>query len=1202
VMSRLVLTLFLSALCLYTNAQCLTDFAKLLPEEGVIYNKFAYGSSVSVWGDVLAIGAYDSDTLGSTQAGVVYVYTKGADGNWNAAGILKASAPSANLQLGTTVQVTANYIIVGTGFLSHQGIYIYRKPAGGWTTTTETTIIQQPGAPLFGMTWAFDEDKGLLAINDSGYNQGTGRHYVYHKSPIQEWNNAITPQIIENPDVASGQNGFGTAGVQIYGDRIAVGNFALFPGSHDAIYIFRDQSGTFDNYQLEAQLATATPPPYNFYGAMFQFNETGIIRYDNGKFKVYDTPASGVWSNTTPFCEWSAPAIGGLKQGAGNMIAHGQKIYASVQLSDGTSRLLMYTRTAGSWCAIPSMTTLYTEPSAANGGSMLVHSLSQYNETEIALAWTSAIQDGKNLYASVAVLDIVNSKNQFLVKAEYSAEDSRFGSSIWVWDNILFASSVNEYVAGKKLGAVYIYQKANGQWQKVNKLTAPGSDTDHSFGGFVTGNGEFVAISGLGYNPEKIFVYKKDGADLTHPLLWQTLSIPGSDAEDYDYTKPVMTDDWLVVPVANYTDGSEYLVIYKKDQDGRWSFTQKLKIGTLFVFWKLPQHIAMYGNTIAASNGFDKVFILELNGQTQLWTITQTLNASDPDRDLIFPAFGGVPALYLDGSFFGSSVAMSENQIFVGAPGKNDGATLDVGAIYMYTRPKNGSWTSTSETKKILPASRTAGTFLGSELGIKDNVLSAGATTNSTPGAVFIFQSMDYQWNNIVQLLRLTGDTFAFDGYGATLALNNTDFFIGAIRETNTMGTSAGAVYVTPAPATVKLEPPVCDTTKPYDLSGYPFGGVWSGPGITDTNNGTFDPSLAGTGTHLLTYITPNCNYPGKLQVTVSTGPVAEPGTPTEMTLCDVGVTSVILGLKSESNVTYKWFYREGDGNPWTTITNATTKDITVNNTQTGDYRIEADNGSCIIANEFAVKKETMTLTLQSLPGICDNLERINLNATPTGGTWSVVGVARTLTDDGNPPTLRVNELGNGTYVVQYSYKSDKQCIYTSSTSLAIDRVGEPSLTSAGEFCAGGVTLDVRDLKNATTIQWLKDGLAFDGAGPRITVNETGDYSAIASKNGCSFQTNSVTVKEDPTSFEIPNVVTPNGDDANENFLVKSNNIHDFSIIVINRSGKEVFRSDDVNFKWNASEMPAGVYYYLARYQNCTNEEQTNRGWLSVLK
>ncbi|MEA3448760.1 MAG: hypothetical protein U9Q98_10010, partial [Bacteroidota bacterium] len=49
----------------------------------------------------------------------------------------------------------------------------------------------------------------------------------------------------------------------------------------------------------------------------------------------------------------------------------------------------------------------------------------------------------------------------------------------------------------------------------------------------------------------------------------------------------------------------------------------------------------------------------------------------------------------------------------------------------------------------------------------------------------------------------------------------------------------------------------LCDDEPAFDLPVSEPGGTFSGPGITDTNNGTFDASVAGIGTHTITYTKP---------------------------------------------------------------------------------------------------------------------------------------------------------------------------------------------------------------------------------------------------------------------------------------------------------------------------------------------------------
>jgi hypothetical protein len=68
---------------------------------------------------------------------------------------------------------------------------------------------------------------------------------------------------------------------------------------------------------------------------------------------------------------------------------------------------------------------------------------------------------------------------------------------------------------------------------------------------------------------------------------------------------------------------------------------------------------------------------------------------------------------------------------------------------------------------------------------------------------------------------------------------------------------------------------PLCEDAEPIVLIASNGGGVWSGPGIIDANAGIFDPSVAGPGTHEVTYSVPNtCD--GISSITIEVLPVFE--------------------------------------------------------------------------------------------------------------------------------------------------------------------------------------------------------------------------------------------------------------------------------------------------------------------------------------
>ena len=71
----------------------------------------------------------------------------------------------------------------------------------------------------------------------------------------------------------------------------------------------------------------------------------------------------------------------------------------------------------------------------------------------------------------------------------------------------------------------------------------------------------------------------------------------------------------------------------------------------------------------------------------------------------------------------------------------------------------------------------------------------------------------------------------------------------------NGCGNSATTdVVVNDLPALTLNGGPFCIDDATSNLTGSPSGGTFSGDGITDASNGTFDPVVAGVGTHTITY------------------------------------------------------------------------------------------------------------------------------------------------------------------------------------------------------------------------------------------------------------------------------------------------------------------------------------------------------------
>ncbi len=86
-----------------------------------------------------------------------------------------------------------------------------------------------------------------------------------------------------------------------------------------------------------------------------------------------------------------------------------------------------------------------------------------------------------------------------------------------------------------------------------------------------------------------------------------------------------------------------------------------------------------------------------------------------------------------------------------------------------------------------------------------------------------------------------------------------------------------------------------------------------------------------------------------------------------------------------------------------------------------------------------------------------------------------------------------------------------------------------------------------------------------------------------------------------------PNAFTPNKDGLNEVFLFRSISVSDFELLIFNRWGELIFKSDDINKGWdgtyNGKEAEIDVYVWKVRYKrNHTSNWESEIGRVSLIR
>lgn len=154
-----------------------------------------------------------------------------------------------------------------------------------------------------------------------------------------------------------------------------------------------------------------------------------------------------------------------------------------------------------------------------------------------------------------------------------------------------------------------------------------------------------------------------------------------------------------------------------------------------------------------------------------------------------------------------------------------------------------------------------------------------------------------------------------------------------------------------------------------------------------------------------------------------------------------------------------------------------------------------------------------------------------------------------------------------------------------------------------------GVNFDFQDnTPNANGWDWdLGDGTTATIENPSHGYDPTTTsytvFLTVTDNNGCKGTTSkNIEVFQE---ILVPNVITPNGDGANDRFEIKSNGLKTFDLVIVNRWGNEVFSTTDPTQSWdgktNGEEVVDGVYFYQLKVST-SSKEFSFQGNVSVYK
>ncbi len=231
--------------------------AKLTASDGYSYDRL--GLSAVISGDTIAVGATGAYSgFGTFCGGAVYVYLKPA-GGWS--GSLRESAKLAAsemwqaLEFGGSVAMSGDTIVVSDTEVSSKRCYVFVKPAGGWSGfLNESATLTTSDLQEFGSSVAMAGDTVVVgASRDRFFQAGPGAAYVFVQ-PSGGWSGSIT----ESAKLTASdgrQNDYLGGSVAMSGDAIVAGAYGEDVGSkvdQGAAYVFVQPVGGWSGSLTES--------------------------------------------------------------------------------------------------------------------------------------------------------------------------------------------------------------------------------------------------------------------------------------------------------------------------------------------------------------------------------------------------------------------------------------------------------------------------------------------------------------------------------------------------------------------------------------------------------------------------------------------------------------------------------------------------------------------------------------------------------------------------------------------------------------------------------------------------------------------------------------------------------------------------------------------------------------------------------------
>lgn len=212
---------------------------------------------------------------------------------------------------------------------------------------------------------------------------------------------------------------------------------------------------------------------------------------------------------------------------------------------------------------------------------------------------------------------------------------------------------------------------------------------------------------------------------------------------------------------------------------------------------------------------------------------------------------------------------------------------------------------------------------------------------------------------------------------------------------------------------------------------------------------------------------------------------------------------------------------------------------------------------------------------------------------------------------DGNEGGPLFEKLPPGEYLITASGSAG--CAY--SEVLIVDELPGSSAGFSAEPLSGIAPLQVvleDESTGGENAFFTADAETFPGNAQSIVFEEPGTFELMqivwSDDFSCADSAAVTVTVTAEVRIEIPNIVTPNGDGANDLMEIQSEGIASLQIQVYSRWGNLLFEMPDTPVEngkhvvWNPAEYNPGVYLFVLRYRDINGTEKIEKGTVTLMR